>query len=101
MYTLVYGLDGQVDETQPYACRLDLRQRRGDVRPLNLLEVVETRWQGHNPYVTEANVRSLDMANGGGYAGSPRAARQLPPGRAPTRPAAPRCSSATRSRGRP
>ena len=25
--------------------------------PLNLMEVVETKWQGHNPYVTEQNVR--------------------------------------------
>jgi hypothetical protein len=33
--------------------------------PLNLLEVVSTRWAGHNPYITEANVRSIDMANGG------------------------------------
>ena len=35
--------------------------------PLNVLEVVETEWQGHNPYVTEANVRSIDLANGGSY----------------------------------
>ncbi len=31
-----------------------------------MLEVVESRWAGHNPHVTEANVRMLDMANGGG-----------------------------------
>ena len=34
--------------------------------PLNVLELVESRWGGHNPQVTEANVRSLDLANGGG-----------------------------------
>ena len=34
--------------------------------PLNVLELVESRWGGHNPHVTEANVRSLDLANGGG-----------------------------------
>ena len=26
-----------------------------------------TRWQGHNPHVTEANVRAIDLANGGSY----------------------------------
>ncbi len=35
--------------------------------PLNMLEVRETHWQGHNPYVTKANVEQLDLANGGGY----------------------------------
>jgi hypothetical protein len=42
--------------------------------PLNILELVETRWQGHNPYVTEANVKAVDLANGGGFnrfAGNP------------------------------
>ncbi len=33
--------------------------------PLNVLELVESRWGGHNQQVTEANVRSIDMANGG------------------------------------
>jgi hypothetical protein len=32
---------------------------------LNVLELVESRWAGHNPQITEANVRSLDLANGG------------------------------------
>ena len=32
---------------------------------LNVLELVESRWAGHNQQVTEANVRSLDLANGG------------------------------------
>jgi hypothetical protein len=30
------------------------------------MEVAESRWQGHNPLVTESNVRALDLANGGG-----------------------------------
>ena len=52
--------------------------------PLNIMEVVESRWQGHNPMVTEANVRALDLANGGGGTGSP--ARRRTSGRsAPTR----------------
>ncbi|MCA1684966.1 MAG: hypothetical protein LC745_03075 [Planctomycetia bacterium] len=67
VYTLVYGLDGKVDETQ--AASSDWVGLSGEAMfaPLNILEVVETKWQGHNPYVSEANVRSLDMANGGGY----------------------------------
>ena len=30
-----------------------------------MLELVESHWGGHNAQVTEANVRSIDMANGG------------------------------------
>jgi len=65
-YSLVYGLQGQVDESNPYAA--DWMRVAGEAQfaPLNILEVAESRWQGHNPYVTEANVRSLDLANGGG-----------------------------------
>jgi hypothetical protein len=37
--------------------------------PLNIMEVVESKWAGHNPMITESNVRSLDVANGGGYSG--------------------------------
>jgi hypothetical protein len=64
-YSLVYGLDGKVDETNPYAA--DWMRVAGDAMfaPLNVLEVAESRWGGHNPYVTEANVRALDLANGG------------------------------------
>jgi hypothetical protein len=67
VYTVVYGLDGKVDETQAY--NTDWISVSGEALyvPLNILEVIETRWQGHNPYVTEANVRALDLANGGGY----------------------------------
>ena len=80
-YTLVYGLDGKVDETNQSAS--DWIAVRGEAlyAPLNILELVESRWQGHNPMVTEANVRSLDMANGGGYnrslAGAPPAFRPV------------------------
>ncbi|MGO9922669.1 MAG: hypothetical protein ACLQIB_49235 [Isosphaeraceae bacterium] len=66
VYNLVYGLDGRVDETNPYAA--DWVSVKGDAlfAPLNILELLETRWGGHNQWVTEANVRSIDMANGGG-----------------------------------
>ena len=50
----------------PARGRLDARSAaRRMFAPLNILEVVESRWAGHNPYVTEANVRALDLANGG------------------------------------
>ena len=65
-YTLVYGLDGKVDETNPAAADWISVGGEALFAPLNILEVVESRWAGHNPYVTEANVRSLDLANGGG-----------------------------------
>jgi hypothetical protein len=73
-YILVYGLDGKVDESQAFSS--DWISVGGEALfcPLNVLELVETRWQGHNPYVTESNVRALDLANGGGYsrfAGAP------------------------------
>ena len=52
--------------------------------PLNVLELVESRWGGHNQQVTEANVRSIDLANGGGRARGRLAGRSadLPAGRA-------------------
>lgn len=64
-YNLVYGLDGKVDETNPMAA--DWISVSGDAlyAPLNVLQLVESRWGGHNLQVTEANVRSIDMANGG------------------------------------
>ena len=65
-YSLVYGLDGQVDETNPYAADWISVGGEAMFAPLNVLELVESRWGGHNPHVTEANVRSLDLANGGG-----------------------------------
>jgi hypothetical protein len=65
-YSLVYGLDGRVDETNPAAS--DWISVTGDAlyAPLNIMELVESQWGGHNRYVTEANVRALDLANGGG-----------------------------------
>ncbi len=65
-YNLVYGLDGKVDETNPAAADWISVGGEALFAPLNVLQVVESRWQGHNPYVTEANVRALDLANGGG-----------------------------------
>src|SRR5262249_17756513 len=68
-YTVVYGLDGRIDETNPAAA--DWLSVKGDAlfAPLNVMELVESHWGGHNRYVTEANVRSLDLANGGGLRG--------------------------------
>lgn len=90
-YTLVYGLDGRVDETNPYAADWISVGGEAQFAPLNILQVVESRWGGHNPHVNEANVRSLDLANGGGgtfrrLAGAPPAFRpvvQYEAGRAP------------------
>jgi hypothetical protein len=62
-YNLVYGLDGRVDETNPAAADWISVGGEALFAPLNLLEVVESRWQGHNPYVNEANIRALDLAN--------------------------------------
>jgi hypothetical protein len=73
-YTLAYSLDGRVDESRLDAC--DWMGVGGDAMfaPLNLMEVVSTRWAGHNPYLSEANVRAIDLANGGDpsrFAGAP------------------------------
>ncbi len=65
-YSLVYGLDGRVDESNPQAADWISVGGEALYAPLNVLELVESRWGGHNPHVTEANVRSLDLANGGG-----------------------------------
>ena len=64
-YNLVYGLDGKVDETNPAAADWISVGGEALFAPLNVLELVESRWGGHNQQVTEANVRSLDLANGG------------------------------------
>ena len=65
-YNLVYGLDGKVDETNPAAADWISVGGEALFAPLNVLELVESRWAGHNGHVTEANVRALDLANGGG-----------------------------------
>ena len=74
VYTVVYGLDGKIDESQAYSSDWIGLSGEALYCPLNILEVVQTRWAGHNPYITEANVRSADLANGGGggrLAGAP------------------------------
>jgi hypothetical protein len=62
-YVLSYAPNGEVDESNPWGA--DWQSVSGDAMycPLNLLEVLSTRWQGYNPYLTEANVRALDLAN--------------------------------------
>src|SRR5262249_16358442 len=64
-YILIYGLDGNVDLSNPGAW--DWVGVGGEAMfcPLNILQVVQSRWAGHNPYVTEGNVRAIDLANGG------------------------------------
>lgn len=82
-YNIVYGVDGKVDETNPSAADWVSVGGEALFAPLNVLQVIGSRWQGHNPYVTEANVRSLDMANpnpGGKFAsarGPFRSAREF------------------------
>ncbi len=68
-YTLVYGLDGRVDETNGFSTDWISVGGEAMFAPLNVLQIVESRWAGHNPMITEANVRAVDMANGGGYGG--------------------------------
>ena len=71
-YIVVYGLNGEVDETNLYGNDWISVGGEAMFAPLNIMEVLESRWQGHNPMVTEANVRSIDLANGSGN-GAPRA----------------------------
>jgi hypothetical protein len=87
-YTVLYALNGVVDETN--AASNDWIAVGGDALycPLNIMEVTASHWQGHNPLVTESNVRSLDQANGGGnrFAGAPpefRPVGRYEAGRAP------------------
>ncbi len=89
-YNLVYGLDGQVDETNPYAADWISVGRRGPVRALERPGAGRDRaGAATTSHVTEANVRSIDMANGGGVAGRlAGAAADVPSGRRSTRPAA-------------
>ncbi len=68
-YTLVYGLDGKVDEAQAANCDWISVGGEAVFAPLNMMEVASSRWSGHNPLVTESNVRALDAANGGTYSG--------------------------------
>jgi hypothetical protein len=64
-YVLVYGLDGKIDESNPALADWISVGGEALFAPLNVLELVESHWAGHNQNVTEANVRSLDLANGG------------------------------------
>ncbi len=73
-YILVYGLDGKVDPNNMIASDWISVGGEAQYCPLNLLEVIATRWAGHNPMITEANVRSLDLGNGGGLGNLARTA---------------------------
>ncbi|GAC1449143.1 MAG: hypothetical protein NVSMB9_32860 [Isosphaeraceae bacterium] len=77
VYALVYGFDGIVDESQASLC--DWIGLGGEALycPLNLLEILEPRWQGDNPSITESNLRALDLANGGNAGSFPGPPRQF------------------------
>ncbi|WP_422925160.1 hypothetical protein [Singulisphaera sp. PoT] len=73
-YTLVYGLDGNVDQTNTNGSDWISVGGEAMYAPLNLLQVVQSRWAGHNPYISESNIRSVDLANGGSrtaFSGAP------------------------------
>jgi hypothetical protein len=80
-YVIVYGLDGAVDESQAQMCDWISVGGAAIYAPLNVMEVASSRWQGHNTYISEANIRMLDLANGGSatgrMAGSPPAFRPV------------------------
>ncbi len=65
-YIIAYNVNGDIDENR--AGEADWLGVGGEAMfaPLNVLEVVQTTWQGHNPMVNEANIRALDLANGAG-----------------------------------
>jgi hypothetical protein len=64
-YIVVYGPNGEIDLNNVAGC--DWLSVSGEAMfcPLNVMEVVSSRWQGHNPMINEANLRALDIANGG------------------------------------
>jgi hypothetical protein len=66
-YRLTYGADGNVDLNQAYLDDWIAIDGQAQFAPLNVIEIVASTWAGHNPYVTEANVRMLDQANGGQF----------------------------------
>lgn len=68
-YVLVYGVDGNVDESQ--TALADWIGLGGEAlwAPLNVMEVASSKWQGHNPHISEANLRAVDLNNGGSLNG--------------------------------
>ena len=72
-YILQYTPAGEVDEYTPGTTDWVSVGADAMFAPLNVMQVVKSRWQGHNPEITETNVRAVDMANGGGsgFAGAP------------------------------
>jgi hypothetical protein len=65
-YIILYGANGEVDERAVALSDWISVGNEAMFAPLNLMEVTESHWQGHNPLINETNVRSLDLANGGG-----------------------------------
>jgi hypothetical protein len=80
-YIVIYNANGQADESQQNGCDWISCGGEAVFCPLNVMDVVTSRWAGHNQFVTEQNVRSLDLANGGqavGWlAGPPRQFRPI------------------------
>ncbi len=69
-YTVVYGLDGTIDLANVSSNDWISVGGEAMFAPLNILQLAGTTWQGHNPMITEQNVRAIDMANpgaGGGF----------------------------------
>jgi hypothetical protein len=64
-YVVVYGADGKVDLNAGALCDFISVGGEAMFAPLNIMEVVSSRWSGHNGMVTEDKVRQLDLANGG------------------------------------
>ena len=90
-YSLVYGLDGRVDETNPYAADWISVGGEASSRPLNVLEVVGVAMGGPQPVrdrgerpVARPGQRRRPLA---GFRSTPA---ELPAGRRSTRPAGPR-----------
>jgi hypothetical protein len=76
-YTLTYGADGEVDMNQASSNDWTAIDGQAQFAPLNVIELVGCNWGGHNQQVTEANVRTLDLANGGRPANSSGGVRQF------------------------
>lgn len=87
-YIIQYTPTGEVDESSPGVSDFLAVGGEAMFAPLNIMEVLNSRWQGHNPMINEGNVRAVDMANGGGqrFAGAPpqfRPVMNYEAGRAP------------------
>lgn len=65
-YIVTYNVAGDVDETGAGTADWIAVGGEAMFAPLNVMEVQSSQWQGHNPLISESNVRSVDLSNGGG-----------------------------------